>query len=74
MVLYYIDGQPVSTGKAKQYLNDAMELPCNFNSYDMITVSNLWSIKSRSEDAREQLFDITAALPQGGLEIVIEEG
>lgn len=70
MILYYIDRQPVSAKKAKDYLNEAMGLPCNFSQVDMDTVSNYWQNKAYSEEAREQIHNITAALPAGGLEII----
>lgn len=73
MVYCYIDGQRVSSKQARNYLTEALKRH-ETAGYDIsVDITSAWQNKAKSEQAREDIHDITAILEHGGLEIVTED-
>jgi len=81
MVLLYIDGKPTSPKKAKEYFIKAIQAQnnqpfINDNKQQEIDYTNdcllQWRKKATSEEARDRVFNISAILEQGGIEVIIQ--
>lgn len=71
MVLYYIEGQQVGRQKAiSYYITGLARNGLEFSTNE--EAQKQWQNKSKSEEAREYIFNMSAIQEQGGLEIIIE--
>lgn len=71
-MFFYINGEPVSSAKAKNYFLAGLAQSIA-HGYASPEDANLWAKKAKSEEVRERISDVSGIQENGGLEIVIED-